>query len=119
MDKENLANFKKVLEEARRNIVQELDDTSESVKDMINNSHNSVNDSIDEATSSATQTILSQLSNVSQQTIMAIDAALRRIDENTYGICISCGKTIEKERLNSIPWTTKCIVCKNSEEKKR
>ena len=119
MNKENLERFRKILEETRRNIVKELDDTNESVRDMINDNHNSVNDSIDEATSNTTQRILSQLSNISQHTIIAIDTALRKIDENTFGICISCGKSIDIERLNSIPWTTKCINCKNIEERKR
>jgi RNA polymerase-binding transcription factor len=44
-----------------------------------------------------------------QQTLGEIDAALRRIDEGTYGICEACGKPIAPERLAAIPWARRCI----------
>jgi RNA polymerase-binding transcription factor DksA len=44
-----------------------------------------------------------------QQTLAEINAALRRIDEGTYGICEVCGKPIGAERLAAIPWTRLCI----------
>ena len=44
-----------------------------------------------------------------QQTLAEIDAALRRMDEGTYGICEACGKPIGAERLAAIPWTRLCI----------
>jgi len=40
-----------------------------------------------------------------------IDAALRRLDEGTYGICSSCGGSIAAERLEAIPWAATCIDC--------
>jgi RNA polymerase-binding transcription factor DksA len=44
-----------------------------------------------------------------QQTLAAIDDALRRIDEGTYGTCEACGKPIAPERLAAIPWARLCI----------
>jgi DnaK suppressor protein len=44
-----------------------------------------------------------------QQTLTRIDAALRRIDEGSYGLCEICGKPIGEGRLRAIPWTTRCI----------
>lgn len=44
-----------------------------------------------------------------QQTLQEIDAALRRIDEGTYGICAVCGKPIGAERLRALPWARLCI----------
>jgi RNA polymerase-binding transcription factor DksA len=38
-----------------------------------------------------------------------LDAALRKVDEGTYGICEICGKPIEPERLEAIPGTRTCI----------
>jgi RNA polymerase-binding protein DksA len=40
-----------------------------------------------------------------------VDAALRRLDEGTYGTCTSCGKPIAPERLEAIPWSPTCIDC--------
>ena len=44
-----------------------------------------------------------------------IDAALVRIDNGTFGICQSCGKPIDPERLEALPYTTQCIDCKRKE----
>jgi RNA polymerase-binding protein DksA len=47
----------------------------------------------------------------------AIDAALVRIDDGTFGICSTCGQPIGEERLEALPWTTQCIDCKRKEER--
>jgi DnaK suppressor protein len=41
--------------------------------------------------------------------VSEIDAALRRIDEGTYGTCVVCGRPIGEERLEAVPWATLCI----------
>jgi RNA polymerase-binding protein DksA len=40
-----------------------------------------------------------------------VDAALRRLDDGTYGTCVSCGNPIAPERLEAIPWSPTCIDC--------
>ncbi len=47
-----------------------------------------------------------------------IDAALSRIENGRYGICMQCGKKIPKERLEAIPYALLCVECKSREEKK-
>jgi DnaK suppressor protein len=44
-----------------------------------------------------------------QQTLAEIDAALKRIEDGTYGICEICGKPIGDERLRALPWARLCI----------
>jgi DnaK suppressor protein len=44
-----------------------------------------------------------------QQTLFEIDAALKRIEDGTYGTCGACGKPIAPERLAAIPWARLCI----------
>lgn len=39
-------------------------------------------------------------------------AALRRMDEGTYGKCENCGRPIPLERLEAIPTATLCVACK-------
>ena len=43
------------------------------------------------------------------QVLGEIDAALKRIDDGTYGTCEVCGKPIGEERLEARPWATLCI----------
>lgn len=49
--------------------------------------------------------------------LQAIDAALTRMDDGTYGSCVGCGQPIGTERLEALPWTTQCIECKRKEER--
>jgi DnaK suppressor protein len=49
--------------------------------------------------------------------LAAIDQALKRIEEGTFGTCARCGKAIAEERLEAMPYATKCIDCKRLEER--
>ncbi|WP_164115122.1 TraR/DksA C4-type zinc finger protein [Sphingorhabdus sp. Alg239-R122] len=40
-----------------------------------------------------------------------IEAALKRIDEDEYGWCASCGEAIASKRLEIDPMATQCIGC--------
>jgi len=44
--------------------------------------------------------------------IKAIDGALDKIKDGTYGECDICGKTIPLERLEAVPYTTVCFDCR-------
>lgn len=41
----------------------------------------------------------------------AIDAALRRIDEDEFGYCLKCGDDIARARLEHNPSVATCIAC--------
>ena len=45
----------------------------------------------------------------SEQILSEIEAALKRIENGTYGICTACGKEIGFERLEAYPWASLCI----------
>jgi DnaK suppressor protein len=53
----------------------------------------------------------------SENVLSSIEGALARIEQGTYGICVTCGKPISQERLAAIPWATQCIDCKRLEER--
>jgi DnaK suppressor protein len=38
-----------------------------------------------------------------------IDGALKRMEEGTYGLCVRCGRPIEKARLKALPYAELCI----------
>lgn len=48
-----------------------------------------------------------------------VTAALRRLDEGTYGICADCGGPIAPERLEALPYATLCINCQAARERVR
>lgn len=47
-----------------------------------------------------------------------VESALERIEEGTYGVCANCGKPIQPERLEAMPWVTLCIDCKRLAERR-
>ena len=71
----------------------------------------------DSATATLNREIDYTLEENSEHVLAAIDEALRRIDEGTFGTCARCGKTIAEERLEAIPYATRCIDCKRLEER--
>jgi DnaK suppressor protein len=54
--------------------------------------------------------LLGQL-EIARQRVHLIDAALARMDQGTYGICIDCGQTIPAERLEARPLSVRCVRC--------
>lgn len=40
-----------------------------------------------------------------------INDALNKIEDGTYGVCETCGKSIREERLEIIPYTAQCSRC--------
>lgn len=51
--------------------------------------------------------------------IKKLDEAMARIERGTYGICVICGKLIEKQRLAAVPITQKHVDCKNKTQAKK
>ena len=47
----------------------------------------------------------------SKMDLARVEAALKAIDDGTYGTCTSCGNPIAVARLEAIPWVATCIDC--------
>lgn len=52
-----------------------------------------------------------------EDTLGMIEAALERIEDGTYGICLDCGNPIPKTRLNAIPHTPMCVKCASLQDR--
>ena len=46
-----------------------------------------------------------------EQRLEQIEKALTRLAEGVYGTCEECGRRIEPERLEIVPYTALCINC--------
>jgi DnaK suppressor protein len=63
--------------------------------------------------------LVSCLKDRDQKMIREIDTTLRRIDEGTYGQCVSCEDQIGSERIRALPTATLCIDCATAREKRQ
>jgi DnaK suppressor protein len=59
------------------------------------------------------------LNNNADDLIAQIDAALRRLDAGSYGICERCGRPVGAERLEALPYAAYCIECQSAAEHER
>jgi DnaK suppressor protein len=69
------------------------------------------------ATATLDREIDYSLEENSAEVLAAIEAALQRIDDGTYGVCIRCGREISIERLEARPWSALDIECQRQEER--
>jgi DnaK suppressor protein len=59
---------------------------------------------------------LSLVSN-EQEALYEIEEALKRLDQNTYGLCGMCERPIMKARLEAVPFARLCVNCQSDIEK--
>ncbi|MGM0471258.1 MAG: TraR/DksA C4-type zinc finger protein [Bacillota bacterium] len=53
------------------------------------------------------------LKDNARRLLVQIDDALDKLEEGKYGICDICQQEINRERLELIPYTTRCVACNN------
>ena len=73
-------------------------------------------DMADQASGNNEVHIQLKLKQTDAKILQAIEEALRRIDEGTFGVCRDCGELIADARLDAIPWTRVCISCKEKQK---
>jgi len=72
-------------------------------------------DLADQATGNNEVHIQLKLKQTDAKILQAIEEALYRMEQGTYGICRDCEDAIAPARLNAIPWTRVCISCKEKQ----
>lgn len=77
-----------------------------------------VEDPIDQATTSYQRDLNLAFSTNDYERLSAIENAIARLDDGTYGVCDTCGEKIAEERLKAVPWTVFCVRCQEDEEAK-
>ena len=56
------------------------------------------------------------LSNASAE-LRQVVAALRRVEEGSYGLCLDCGEPVDERRLFALPATRYCTACQAIHER--
>lgn len=114
MDKTKLEKYEDRLQEAKVEILKEL----ELEREYVN--YNDQGDMVDLADSVINNEVLSRLSDLDVEKLKQIEIALEKIENGSgYGICEGNGKKIPEARLNHIPWARYTIEHAEQMEKNR
>ncbi|MGR0482356.1 MAG: RNA polymerase-binding protein DksA [Candidatus Electronema sp. V4] len=114
MNSEQLGKFRTMLEEMRRDIVSDVEQT---ISEMTDHQFNTP-DITDRATLESDRNFELRLRSREQHLLEKINEALARIDSGDYGICEDCEEEIGLKRLEARPVATHCIDCKIKQEQR-
>jgi len=73
-------------------------------------------DPLDAAADTIQDELNSQLVEVESRELSAIEDAIKRLEEGTYGNCETCEKPIPISRLRAVPYANDCIGCRRRAE---
>lgn len=73
-------------------------------------------DWIDQSSQESDLHVRLALKQTDSKLLRAIEEAIHRIDQGTYGICMECESEIAPARLEAVPWTRVCIECKAKQQ---
>ncbi|MFO7812052.1 MAG: TraR/DksA family transcriptional regulator [Pelovirga sp.] len=111
---EKLEKIKQDLLRLRKEII---DSSRKAHAESLTLGNDGVADIGDMSANSYSQDVLMSLSQTQLGRIRDIDAALARIEQGAYGICIACEEEIAPRRLEVRPFSRYCIDCKEEFEK--
>lgn len=114
MKKDQFEYFKTILNQRLDELINHADHT---MTELISQTIQEI-EYVDRAAVDTNQTMMLRIRSRESLLIKKIRAALERVENHSYGICESCGEDISIKRLEARPVTTKCIHCKEEEEKR-
>tara|TARA_Y100000996_G_C22507419_1_gene636993 strand:+ start:919 stop:1290 length:372 start_codon:yes stop_codon:yes gene_type:complete len=115
--KKELEEFKNYIVDKRKSVVDEMEDAKQRADEMLKN------DTTNAIYSSHMADAGSDLVEMEKayyfverdsKFLKYLNRALDMIDDGTFGICVTCKKLIDKERLMEVPHTTSCFSCKSN-----
>src|SRR3979409_1185120 len=114
MDKKRLEYFKKKLSTRREELMKTIARTQEEGRTA---DEDQTVDLADKAANSYTKEFLFGITNGDRKILNLIDAALKRLNTEEFGICANCQEELQQKRLEAVPWAKHCINCQEKMEK--
>jgi DnaK suppressor protein len=120
MNKRDLQRFKNLIEAERQRVLERLGMIEEGIQGMA--SSQSGNQSYSNHMADIGSDVIEQeqaFLHASQGTdyVIALEAALKRIEKGTYGVCEECAEKIPPRRLEAFLAARMCVKCQSRAEK--
>ena len=116
MDQDFVDRMKVKLLDMKAEILQKLVAEDEEFRDIVEKDDSK--DLVDIASSDIDKTTLEALGSQEMRRLRLIEAALARIENGKYGLCLKSGKPIPRERLEAIPYALYRIEYQNEVERR-
>ncbi|HAL56556.1 MAG TPA: conjugal transfer protein TraR [Bacteroidetes bacterium] len=114
--KTELARFKQIILDKRKEILEELETLKASMMDVTTGEYVTENSTYSLHMEQGTDTMEREktflFASREGKFLNYLDDALKRIEKGDYGFCSDCGQLIDKERLEAVPHAQLCIKCK-------
>lgn len=114
MDKKRLEYYKKKLQAKREELLKIIARTEEEGRAA---DDDPTVDLADKAANSYTKEFLFTQTNNDRFILQLVEDALKRVRENTFGMCVSCQEEVQQKRLEAVPWARHCITCQEKQER--
>jgi DnaK suppressor protein len=113
---QELAHFKEIILQKKKEILEELENLKESMMDVTTGEYVSENSTyslhMEQGTDAMEREKTFLFASREGKFLNYLEDALKRIEKGDYGHCVDCGKLIEKERLEAVPHAQLCVQCK-------
>src|SRR3954470_6529681 len=110
MTKTELNKFKKILEAKQEELERVVRN-----RDAITIEKSA--DALDEVQNAAERELAIRNLDRESNLLRNVRAALRRIDDGSFGVCVHCDEEISPKRVAAVPWTPYCIQCQEAADK--
>jgi DnaK suppressor protein len=74
-------------------------------------------DALDEVQNAAERELAIRNLDRESNLLRNVRAALRRIEDGSFGVCVHCDEEISPKRVAAVPWTPYCIQCQEAADK--
>src|SRR5437763_16532285 len=104
MDKKRLEYYKKKLLTRREELTKTIARTEEEGRQA---DDDPTVDLADKAANSYTKEFLFGMTNTDRVILNQIEAALKRMNADDYGVCANCQEEVQQNSMQAVPWATR------------
>ncbi len=107
MSEINMYEFRRLLEAKYKDLASSASNRDEIVVE-------STADEMDRLQQQLSRDIAVRNLDQTSRLLKSVQAALDRIEDEIYGVCLCCEEPIPEKRLKALPWAAYCVSCQET-----
>ncbi|MBT5869984.1 MAG: TraR/DksA family transcriptional regulator [Nitrospinaceae bacterium] len=114
MNKNKIAQFRTQLESVRSELLGEVEKSNQFMKES---ETGQIADISDDAARTYNRQLEGELGEQEWKKLKQVELAIKKMNDEEYGVCAQCEETIPEARLKIVPYTEFCTQCLEEMEK--